>query len=99
MLKLKQPTQPFIIAVGPNIASLNAFYVRLDAVMYQVTSLLRALDVLFKIYITYSVRYPIQSENLAYFIQWAIYDIHTKEDAQVPAIYNILNQLQRVAKL
>ena len=94
MSTLKRPIQPFIIAVGQDIANLNAFYIRIDSVTYQLPSLLKAFDVLFKIYIIYKICYPIESETFGYFIQWGIYNIHTKEDVQMPFIYNTLNKLR-----
>lgn len=95
MLSLKQPLQPFIIAVGQDLTCLTHFYIRFDAVTYQIPSLLRALDILYKIYIIYKVRYPLESTSVSYFIQWGVYKVSTEEDVKVPFVYNILNQLKQ----
>lgn len=94
MLSYKQPVQPLIIVVGPDETKLNAFYVRVDSVLYKVPSLLRAIEILFKIFIIYNVSYPVESVNFAYFVQWGMFGICTKDDDRIPNIFNILNKLK-----
>ncbi|KAH0546489.1 hypothetical protein KQX54_010398 [Cotesia glomerata] len=41
-----------------------------------------------------SLAYPIESENIWYFLQWGIYKITTNSDAQIPLVFSILNKLK-----
>jgi len=77
MLQMNLTMQPFIIVVGPEITSIENVYIRLDTTLYSMPTVLKALDVLFKIFVTFNACYPKECENIWYLIQWGIYEIHT----------------------
>lgn len=87
--------QPFIIVVGSEITAIENVYIRLDTILYSMPTVLKALDVLFKIFITFNACYSKECENLWYLIQWGIYEIHTTCDENIPFLYSALNKMKR----
>ena len=87
--------QPFIIIVGPNTTDIHKSYVRVYLVMYEVPSLARAVDIYFKLFVTFNISYAPECENVCYFIQWAVYEYNSKFDLQVPSVYTILNKVKK----
>lgn len=86
--------QPFIIVVGPDLVDIEKFHVRVDSVVYEMPSLSRAVDILFKIFLTFNVSYAKESEDFCYFIQWAVYAYHTEADTKIPGICNLVNKIK-----
>jgi len=95
MSQMNLTMQPFIIVVGLEITSIDKIYVRLDKTMYEIPSVLKAVDVLFKIFITFNACYSKECENFWYLIQWSIYEIYTSSDQKIPFVCNILNKLKQ----
>lgn len=48
--------QPFLIIVGPEITTIENIYIRLDTTLYSMPTVLKALDVLFKIFVTFNAQ-------------------------------------------
>lgn len=97
MHKCNQPVLPFIIVVSDNIQSLTNFIVYFDTIKYEFSSFHKAIDVLFKIYATFGINYPIESSNIYYYMQWAIYEVHKILDEKVPAIHKALTKAKLLA--
>lgn len=87
--------QPFIIVVGPEITAIENVYIRLDTTLYSMPTVLKVLDVLFKIFATFNACYPKECENIWYLIQWGIYEIHTIWDENIPFLCSALNKIKR----
>ncbi|XP_036327788.1 uncharacterized protein LOC118740385 [Rhagoletis pomonella] len=98
MLDMGLHLQPFIILIGKDFTNIQKAYVRIDSVSYELPSLLKALDLLFKIYLVFNLQYPLECENFCYLIQWGLYEIRTKSDEQIPFVFNTLNQMKREDK-
>ncbi|XP_070527507.1 uncharacterized protein [Cardiocondyla obscurior] len=96
MSEMNLTMQPFIIVVGPEITSIEKIYVRLDKTMYEMPSALKAVDVLFKIFLTFNACYPKECENFWYLIQWCVYEIHTDSDEKNSFICSIANSLKQI---
>ncbi|XP_057333632.1 uncharacterized protein LOC130672879 [Microplitis mediator] len=95
MLKMGLPVQPFMIIVGKDSMSIDACYVRVDNVQYEIKSILNCLNTLLKVFLTFKVSYPVESETFWYFIQWGVYNIHTSCDIKIPFICDLFNKLKR----
>lgn len=91
MSEMNLTMQPFIIVVGPEITSIEKIYVRIDKTMYEMPSVLKAFDVLFKIFITFNACYPKECENFWYLIQWCVYEIYTASDEKIPFVCSIVS--------
>lgn len=95
MLQMNLTMQPFIIVVGPEITAIEKVYIRLDTILYSMPTVLKALDTLFKIFVTFNACYPKECENIWYLIQWGIYEIHTIWDENIPFLCSALNKINR----
>ncbi|XP_029659978.1 uncharacterized protein LOC115233604 [Formica exsecta] len=95
MLQMNLTMQPFIIVVGPEITAIENVYIRLDKTLYSMPTVLKALDVLFKIFATFNACYPKECENIWYLIQWRIYEIHTIWDENISFLCSALNKIKR----
>ncbi|KYQ52767.1 hypothetical protein ALC60_08106, partial [Trachymyrmex zeteki] len=61
--------QPYIIVIGPTLTELHAFYVCFDKALYQVSTVLEAVDICFKVFHVFDLHYPPESEHIWYTIQ------------------------------
>ncbi|TGZ50746.1 Uncharacterized protein DBV15_12392 [Temnothorax longispinosus] len=95
MSQMNLTMQPFVIVVGPEVTSIEKVYLRIDKIMYEMPSVLKAIDVLFKIFITFNACYPKECENFWYLIQWDVYEIRTASDQKIPFVCNILHDLKQ----
>ncbi|XP_016837924.1 uncharacterized protein LOC103317241 isoform X2 [Nasonia vitripennis] len=95
MSNMKLSLQPFIILVGVNLKRIDQFFVRVDTVTYELPSLAKAIDILFKLYIFFNISYPVECENLFYFIQWAVYDIITESDVKIPSVCTLVHKVKK----
>ncbi|KAB0803135.1 hypothetical protein PPYR_00105 [Photinus pyralis] len=89
------PIQPFIIVQGSG-AVIQKTYAYMFGELYPVATVLKALDICFKAYHVYHIRYQFQSEHIWTFIQNSIYNLYTKWDTKIPNIIDIINKLKRV---
>ncbi|KYN14493.1 hypothetical protein ALC57_13299, partial [Trachymyrmex cornetzi] len=92
-LQLRLTIQPYIIVVGCTLAEVNAFYVCIDKVLYQVSTALAAIDLCFKIFHVFDVTYPPESEHIWNIIQLCLYKFSTKSDKQISYVMPIINTL------
>ncbi|CAG9822095.1 unnamed protein product [Phaedon cochleariae] len=61
--------QPYIILVGPQLSETTTAYVVVDKILFKHTSVLKALDILFKTFIALDLKYPPPSEHIHTLIQ------------------------------
>lgn len=61
--KLKETVQPYIIAIGPQLTAIEAFYIIIDDIMYKMENVLKAVDILYKIFQVLNVKYPSACEH------------------------------------
>lgn len=89
--------QPYIITVGDD-NNLEA-YVCVDETLYKVANTITAIDICFKAFHVFNVKYPGASEHLWTLIQKGIYGFTTKWDTNIPFIAHVLKQVQNATKL
>lgn len=83
--------QPFLLLVGGNYRSIQSVFIVIDSVRYQANSVLKGLDLLFKIFHVLNAAYPKASEHIWTIIQKCIYKIHTPHDKDFPNAMHIIN--------
>ncbi|XP_031337152.1 uncharacterized protein LOC116183039 [Photinus pyralis] len=71
------PVQPFIIVVGSG-ASIQQIYVYIFGELYSAATVLKGIDIVFKTYHVFHLKYQFQSEHIWAFIQSAIQNGITK---------------------
>lgn len=93
MYQIGLNVQPYIIVVGPTLADISSFFVSIDKVLYNVTSVLKAIDTCFKIFHVFNVQYPAASDHIWILMQRKLYKFITKYDKTPPYILEIINVL------
>jgi len=72
--------QPFIIFVGRDASSVNAYYICIDNVLYKIESALKAIDICYKSFFALHACYPKESEQIWLLIQKCLYKMTTEHD-------------------
>lgn len=90
--------QPHLIIVGKDIDTIDTISVEVDNTSYCPPTLLKGLDIRFKVFATFNLSYPPESEDIWYFIQWSIFDVKTTFDIKIPHVYTTINKLKNHRK-
>ncbi|XP_017473113.1 PREDICTED: uncharacterized protein LOC108364063 [Rhagoletis zephyria] len=85
-IESKTPIQPFSIVVGSDLLSLTDFYVSFRYQKFKFSSFIISLDICFKIYQIFSLKYPDESHHVWSFLQHYFYDISTPYDVKKPCV-------------
>lgn len=89
---LKIPVQPYIITIGDYKTAID-IYVSVDETLYKVNSTIEAIDICFKVFHVFQLKYPGASEHLWMLIQKGIYNLTTEWDLNISFIAHILKKL------
>jgi len=76
-----------------SIKDVQDVYVCIDNDLYKVQGLLQGLDICFKAFHVFNLKYPLASEHLWILIQKGIYNINLPFDAHITSIEHVLKQL------
>lgn len=98
MRAMKLTVQPFIIVVGLHLSEISKVYARVNNVMYELPTVLKAIEVVLKTYIIYEILYPAECEHLWYLMQWCILKVNLTNDKRIPFVCNIVNKLAKKNK-
>lgn len=85
--------QPCLLIVG-TISEPSQIMVYFDNIKYKVFSVVRAIDICFKIFHVFNLEYPIQSLNVWLFIQKLYFNISSKYDKPCPLVNQIISELK-----
>lgn len=86
--------QPYIVIVGNTQKfSVDAVYVIIDKIEYEVSNLLQGLDICFKSFHVLNAAYTRQSEQIWLLLQIGVYRFRTKFDAQLNCVYEVLHDV------
>lgn len=94
--KLKKTFQPYIIVVGSQFTAVETIYIIIDDVMYNMENILKAVDILYKVFQVLNVKYPTGCEQVWLFIQKYVYGRTTKWDKNDKSVMNLIDELERV---
>lgn len=86
--------QPTPVAVGQNLETIDTAYVFIDDHLHQIPTLLKAVDLTFKIIHSQHFQYPFEAEQVWYLIQFALYELRTKWDKNFTAVSLLLADLK-----
>ncbi|XP_029342241.1 uncharacterized protein LOC107885144 [Acyrthosiphon pisum] len=89
----KIPIQPCLLVVG-TILKPSQIMVYFDESKYVFFSIIKALDMCFKIYHLFNIEYPIESISVWLFIQNFFYNIKLPFDKPCPLIKQIISELK-----
>lgn len=82
----KAKIQPLVIAVGSTISQCKDFYIVIDKHYYRFDDIRTAVDVCFKCIHALHAEYSPQSEAIWFFLQFALYNLHTQWDKTIPQV-------------
>eukprot|EP00102_Acyrthosiphon_pisum_P019773 XP_016656983.1 PREDICTED: uncharacterized protein LOC107882702 [Acyrthosiphon pisum] len=85
--------QPCLLIVG-TISEPSQIMVYFDNIKYKVFSIVRAIDICFKIFHVFNLEYPIQSLDVWLFIQKFYFNIVSKYDKPCPLVNQIISELK-----
>ncbi|XP_031329430.1 uncharacterized protein LOC116179317 [Photinus pyralis] len=94
-VRLKLTEQPSAIIVG-DIEQPIKYLVKINAHVYEVESLLKALDLCFKACFALNAKYPVESQQCFTYIQKHIYGIHTEFDVNFVAVSSVKSDLDAI---
>lgn len=63
MEKYNLPTLPFIVIEGPSYSEIKNIYVSYNEIVYQVATVLKALEVCFQFMHVFNLKYPYECEH------------------------------------
>lgn len=89
---LGNPIQPFILIVG-SIFHQKEILVYFDSILYKLHSVLRAVEVSYKIFHLFNLQYPIESDIVWLFIQKYFFCFSSKYDKPYHKLSQILSEL------
>ena len=72
--------QPQVLALGRTIMDAEQFFVLFDNIIYEVDSLLKAVDICFKCFFVMGAEYPRMTSEPWLFIQRFVYQIESSHD-------------------
>ncbi|XP_011705484.1 PREDICTED: uncharacterized protein LOC105460681 [Wasmannia auropunctata] len=90
---LKTKIQLLAVAVGSLVPLCKNFYVIIDKNYYRFDDIRTVVDVCFKCVHALHAEYSPQSETIWYFLQLALYDLHTQWDKSIPQVSKQLKSL------
>jgi len=88
------PIQPCMLIVG-TIINPSQIIIYFDEIKYKFFSVIKAIDLCFKIYHVFNIEYPIESLNVWLFIQRYFFYIKSKFDKSCPIIQQIISELKK----
>ncbi len=94
LLQLGQRDQPIIVVIGDKLETVTGHLILLDGSRFTMTSILQAIDVLFKCFQSSMAFYPTECKQVWYLLQKALYDIHTSWDETIPTVETLLADLK-----
>lgn len=85
--------QPLPTAVGETLQSIESAYVFLDDHIYEAPTLLKAVDLTFKIVHAQHLLYTHEAEQVWYVIQLGLFNIKTEWDKNYVSVTQLLSDL------
>jgi hypothetical protein len=83
--QMKLTIQPQLVIVG-TLLNPQEILVSIDNVIYKAESIVKAIDMTFKIYMALNLKYQITVEGVWLYIQKYLYDINLKHDPLYTAV-------------
>jgi len=89
----KQTLQPLICIIGDEYIDSKEFFVYYFSNYYELPNIVEAVDLCFKIFHVFNLKYPIKSALVWTFLQNYIYDIDTEFDVKSFALISLISDL------
>lgn len=91
--------QPFILALGPSMNEISNYLVYIDQekgenVFCKFKNLIKAVDMLFRIFMVLNLKYPKQCEQIWLLLQRYVYNIQTPYDMHSTTVLQTISDLK-----
>lgn len=86
--------QPQVVAVGDTVMSAKDYYLLYDEVIYHLDSLVKAIDICFKVFFVFNAEYPAEAADVWTFLQKGVYGIATPYDVLTPRVKELLGLIK-----
>ena len=87
--------QPQVLVLGESIKKIEQYFVIVNDTIYEMDSLVKAIDICYKAVFIFNVDYPVQAYDPWLFIQRGLYSMETPYDNIVPRVTDLI---ARIAK-
>lgn len=94
--KLKITLQPLPIIIGRDLDNIEASYVNVNNVLYNIDNPLKAVDICFKIYHVLNASYPVECEHVWLFLQKLVYAINTPYDKNFVSVNSFISDITNI---
>lgn len=92
----KETCQPVPVVVGDlTIGKLKSF-VSCDDILYPIESVLKSVDICYKLYHTLNANYPAESRHTWHFMQKFVYDMTTSYDKTYVSVNELITDLKQI---
>lgn len=92
----KTTLQPLIVVVGEDISNSTDFYVYFDDVKYKLTSFVSSIDLCFKIFHVFDLKYPEYCEGVWNFIHKYFFDSNGMKENIFPNVCGLVSYLKNI---
>lgn len=75
--------KPFTIVIGKDESSLDSFCDRVENIEYETKSWLESVNLLGKFYVTFNIKFLVESENIYQYFLRGLYKINRKIDPDI----------------
>lgn len=93
--ELRLPLQPYVLVLGQSPSNVSQCFVVTNDVIYEVDTLLKAVDTCFKLFFVLNAQYPSVSVEPWLFLQKAVYKIDTPYDTTSSRLLELLSFIQQ----
>lgn len=87
--------QPYVLVLGDSLLEASQFFVILDDIVYEVETMIKAVDTCFKVFFVLNAQYPAMATEPWTFIQRAVFHIVTPYDKTTPRLIELFSFVQR----
>ncbi|XP_067613875.1 uncharacterized protein [Eurosta solidaginis] len=89
--------QPLILVIGEELKSLESYYIVFDGVLYKVPTFVRALDLLFKLFHVFNLKYPIEAKFLYDFMEKYFFKFDCSVNSNLLLLINYLENAKKMS--
>ena len=97
-IKHNIPRQPHVMIMGDTLIAASHYYVVFDDHMYQMDSLIKAVDICFKVFFIFNLEYPTACADMWVIFQKSFFGINTPYDGSSPRVKDLCGFFQTVLK-
>lgn len=94
-MKYHLKPQPFPLIVGESLDNLSHIFVWIDGRKYKVDTVIKAVDLCFKLFFATHTNYPKESEAAWIFLQWYVFKIKTKYDKKYVSVSTLISEIEK----